>query len=706
MYCNKKNLRTAVKAKGKTKLALAVVAALQLPVSALAADVMLPRIDVVGEDAQDIKKIPGAVNIVTRQDMELLQPMSTEAALRNVPGVVIKPEEESAIVANIGIRGLSAADYKTLLLEDGVPVAPGLFVGNGRYYNPRIQRMESIEVLKGAASLRYGPNTIGGVINYKTKTPQPGVLLSGRVGSHGYQEATLEAGGLSPSGEALGGIVYTRASSDGFQDKDFEMQDLMIKGGMAIGDDQWLGVKFTHYDNDANISYRGLFLDAYRAGATFNPAPDDYFLTDRKSFDVNHEWSINADTTLNTLLYWSEMYRDYWRYGTVSGSPTVGTGEDTRWNFSDSLNGNNRAFDRLGLESRFNFKHGGFGINNEAEIGLRIMEEEMVDQTIAATRATPRTGTISKDVVDSATSYALFAQNRFLVNDQLAITPGLRVESYQQKRHDRRKTAAEGHSAKTSNTEVMPGIGATFQFTPVTQIYGGVYKAFGPALNSDALTGLEDQELEAERSVNAEIGIRGVSDRLSYEITAFRMDFDNQIIPANSNSDFQNTNGGKTLHQGLEAAIGFDFSNGFSLAANATYVPDAKFVGNRYEDDGVTISIPGGNRVTYTPELVANLTLAYQTGPLRTALSVNYVDEQFTDTANTEAIAENTSGFFTGKIDAYMTVDLTANYAFSKKFSVFGAVKNLADERYIASLRQGIYAGPERSFEVGAKYSF
>ena len=79
------------------------------------------------------------------------------------------------------------------------------------------------------------------------------------------------------------------------------MQDVMIKGGMAIGDDQWIGAKFTHYENDANISYRGVFLDAYKAGASFNPAPDDWFLTERDSFDINHEWAINADTTLPQL---------------------------------------------------------------------------------------------------------------------------------------------------------------------------------------------------------------------------------------------------------------------------------------------------------------------------------------------------------------------------------------------------------------------
>lgn len=680
---------------------IAVVAAVSMPVSANAAEIVLPRIDVVGDDAEARQRIPGAANVITKEQLELTQPLSTEAALKLVPGVVIKPEEESAIVANIGMRGLSAADYKTLILEDGVPVAPGLFVGNGRYYNPRIQRMEGIEVLKGAASLRYGPSTIGGVINYKTKTPEPGVALSGRVGSHGYKEATLEAGGVSPSGEALAGLLYTEARSDGFQDKGFDMKDLMVKGGMAIGDNQWLGAKFTHYKNDANISYRGIFLDAYKAGADFNPAPDDWFLTERDSFDINHEWTINADATLKTLLYWSEMNRDYWRYGTVSGSPTKIVGGLTQWNYSDKLAGNNRSFERVGVDSRLNLRHDNFGMRNETELGIRVMDEEMVDQKIGATRTSPRSGTLDADAVDSARSYALFLENRFIVTDRLAITPGVRVERYNQTRKDLKKN----ERADTANTEVLPGLGATFQLAPMAQLYGGVYKAFSPALNGDALEGLKDQKLEAERSTNYEIGVRGNNARLRYEVTAFRMEFDNQIIPANSNSDFQRTNGGKTLHQGLELAVGYDFANGFSVDANATYIPDAEFVGNRLKANR-TLDIPDGNRVTYAPEWVANLILAYRAGPLKTALSVNYVDSQYSDTANTRAIKESTSGFFTGRIQSYTTADLSASYDISKQFSVFGAVKNLTDERYIASLRQGIYAGPERSYEVGAKYRF
>ncbi|MFP5411174.1 MAG: TonB-dependent receptor family protein, partial [Gammaproteobacteria bacterium] len=376
-------------------LPLALAAALQSPTPAFAEERALPRIDVIVGGEEAIEKQPGSVAIVDSEQLARTQPLSTVDALRRVPGIHIAVEEETAVVANIGIRGLSAADYKSLILEDGVPVAPGLFVGNGRYYNPRIQRMDEIEVLKGAAALRYGPNTIGGVINYKTKDPIDGLAVSGRVGTHNYREATIEAGGATPSGEAQAGLMYTRASSDGFQGKGFEMQDLMVKAGMALGDNQWLGAKFTHYENDANISYRGLFLGEYNAGASYNPAPDDYFLTERTSFDINHMWEIRPGMNLNTVLYWSEMYRDYWRFAVDSAASTAAGS----WVYTDVVNGNNRAFDRVGLDSRLTFASTLFGVGGEAEIGVRVMQEEMADQGIAATRANPRTGAITTDRV-------------------------------------------------------------------------------------------------------------------------------------------------------------------------------------------------------------------------------------------------------------------------------------------------------------------
>lgn len=683
-------------------LALAMALALSgsvLPAIAGEEAKVLPKVVVVGTEEGDAERQPGAVAIVTEEELRIRQPRSTEEALRAVPGVAIKPEEESAIVANIGIRGLSSADYKTLILEDGVPIAPGLFVGNGRYYNPRIQRMETIEVLKGAASLRYGPSTIGGVINYITKQPEDGVQLEARAGSFNSREATLEVGGSTPSQEAQFGAFITHASSDGFMDKGYDMTDVMIKTGMALGDNQWLSLKYSDYDSEANISYRGVFLQAYKDGVDYNPAPDDYFISGRRALDLSHEWDISATAKLSTLIYGSETYRDYWRYGT-NNAASVAAG---RWIYTDSLNGNNRSFDRFGVDSRLKLQHQLFGMANEAEIGVRVMNESMADVTVAATRATPRTGTLSKDAVESADSLALYAQNRFVVSDRLAVTAGLRVESYEQT--SKNKRAATNNQADTSNTEVLPGLGATYQINPSLQAFASVYKAFSPALNSDALNGLEDQQLDAERSVNIETGLRGARDKVNYELTFFRMDFDNQIIPANSNSQFQRTNGGETLHQGFEAALGWDLGAGFSLNSSATYIPDAEFVGARRDANG-NITTPDGNRVTYVPEWVTNLSLEYKTGKLRTAISLHHTGEQYTDVQNTKPITESTSGFFTGQIDSYTLLDLSAVYEFSKDLSISASAKNLTDERYIASLRQGIYVGTERSLDVGVKLKF
>lgn len=676
----------------KTTVALAVAAVMQAPLVVHAESILLPRIDIIAGGENAIEQQPGSVSIVGPTQLQQIQPLSTEDALRTVPGVHIKGEEESGIVANIGIRGLSAADYKSLILEDGVPVAPGLFVGNGRYYNPRIQRMSEIEVLKGAAALRYGPNTIGGVVNYKTKDPIDGFAISGRVGSHQYRETNVEAGTQTPSGEAKVGLFYTRAESDGFQNKGFDMEDLMLKGGMQLGDKQWLGAKFTYHKNDANISYRGLFLGEYKAGAKYNPAPDDYFLTERKSFDLNHLWEINSDVSLSTLVYWSEMNRDYWRFA-VNNAASQAAG---RWVYTDSVAGNNRSFERVGLDSRLTVNHKTFGIGNQAEVGIRIMDEEMVDQQINATRANPRSGTISTDRVDSAVSYALFVQNRFDVTDRLSITPGLRIESYEQKRRDRRNSANDGRS---SNTEYLPGVGATYKLSAEAQLYGSVYKAFSPPLNSQSIVTGVDQQLDAERSNNVEVGVRGRSGNARYEVTAFQMDFDNQITPAISGG-LTNANAGSTMHRGMEAAFGYAWANGISLDANMTWIPTADY----REDRGG--GILRGNRLPYSPEWLANVTLAYTKGPLRTALIGRYVDEQYGDGDNSEPITGSGNAIWKGKLDSYYTVDLTASYDVSKQFRVFGAIKNLTDERYIASLRQGIYAGPERFFELGARYAF
>jgi Fe(3+) dicitrate transport protein len=671
----------------RSLLALSIAAAL-MPIATQAVEVPLPVIEVIGKREGAVKRQTGSVVILNREDLEILLPMSTEDALRRVPGINVKSEEETSIVANFGLRGLSASESKSLVLEDGVPIAPGLFIGNDRYFNPRIQRMERIEILKGSASLRYGPSTIGGVVNYQTKTPDDGVVVATRVGSFNTREASVEAGGRTDSGDAFGGVVLTHARSDGFMDKAYEMTDVLVKAGMAFGDRHKLGVKLSYHENDANISYRGLLLADYRAGADYNPAPDDFFLQDRVAFDVNHELTLSDNATLRTLVYWSDVSRDYWRYDV----DTPASNAAGRWVYRDTLTGNNRSFERYGLESRLTLTHELFGMDSEAEFGVRAMREASDDQRIRATRAADRTGINDRHINDSAESLAFYAQNRIVVNDRLAITPGLRVESYEQKQ----KILTQNNATEsTANTEWLPGIGGTFALTPDSQLYGGVYRAFSPASNGVALDGLTDQNLDGERSTNFELGVRGVLGAFNYDVAAFRMDFRNQVVTGNSDPNLSQSNAGKTLHQGVEIALGYELGAGFSVDSNLTYVPDSEFKSG--DNDG--------NRVPYAPKWLGNLALGYSNGDLRAALMAHHRGAQFGDPTNVRDIPANAAGgIWGGRIASYTVYDLTAQYRLTDQLSLFGAVKNLTDKRYITGLRQGIYVGPERSFEVGARY--
>jgi len=662
------------------------------------ADKILPRIEVIGEGETAISKQTGSVAVITKEAISLAQPLSTQDALKIVPGITVREEEGYGFIPNIGLRGLNPnRSQKLLVLEDGVPVAPSLFISNESYYSPRIERMEGIEVLKGAAGLRYGPTTIGGVINYQTKKPEDGVVVTGKVGSHGYQLLGLDAGGRSASGDAVGGISLVTSEGDGFRNNGFKMNDVVVKGGMALGDRQYLSAKFTHYSNDVNTSYVGLRPNEYRDTPTKNPATSDYFLSERNSFDINHEIELNANAKIKTLMYWSQLQRDYWRRPVDSRSANGTEFEACGQVGTYCMVGAARRFDMAGVDSRLFLNHNTFGLLNETELGVRVHTESRRNKTLSSTTdANARTGTLTADQDSKANSFALYGQNRFVVNDRLAITPGLRIESYTQKD----KNLLTSVAGKTNNTEFVPGVGATWQLTPQAQLFTGVFRGFSPAMLSQSIIGGVDQRLDAERSVNIEVGVRGKLENGHYELTAFQMDFSNQIVNQAASSGVTQTNAGQTLNQGLEGLLMMELGQGWSSDANFTYLPTANYNSNR---TGSTDNVYG-NRLPYAPELTTNLGLAYKRDALTTRLSGSYVSSQFSDAVNT--VTEDSSGRY-GRIPSYVVVNLSARYQLNPRTSLFAAVRNLGDKKYIASRNpDGIFPGAVRNFEVGMSYKF
>ncbi|MEY3207789.1 MAG: hypothetical protein RIS77_1163 [Pseudomonadota bacterium] len=660
----------------------------------MAKEIELPSINVIDRQEGEASSIPGAIDIISPEEMEMIQPASLQDALKIVPGVNARDEEGYGAIPNIGIRGLSPnRSTKVLILEDGAPIQPSLFLSNASYYSPPVERISSIEVLKGATGLRYGPNTIGGVINYQSKTPLKDGIVKGKLGSHGYRLLELEAGTSSEQKSMGGGINLITSEANGFRNNGYRMNDILVKGGMAIGQSQWLGLKLTRYENEINTSYVGLRPDEFIHTPTKNPAPDDQFLSNRTSFDINHELEIDTSTKLKTLMYWSQLERNFWRRD-VASKTRQGTSFVDCGGTAYCVTGRNRNFDMLGIDSRLFTNYQAFGIQNESEIGVRLHSETMSNKT-ERSNAGPRarTGVITGNENNDAKAVALYLQNRFLFTDQFAVTPGVRVESYRQNR----KNEMNGVQGQANNTELVPGIGATWQLAPELQLYSSFYKGFAPAMISAAISGDGvDQKLDAERSMNIEFGFRGQAQKWTYEGAAFRMDFSNQIVNQALSGGISKTNGGQSLHQGAEGALGYAITSAWSVLANATYIPVAEFKGGALG--------PIGNRIPYTPKLTGNLGLNYSKDGLKSFLNAYHVSSQYADSVNT--VEESNDGT-KGLIPSFTTLNWSFVYSPKRDIKLFGVVRNLFDKKFISGRSpDGIFPGAERNFELGLAYQF
>jgi Fe(3+) dicitrate transport protein len=127
-----------------------------------------PVVVVIGRKA-DLSTIPGSGTIITQSILDESHVFSVNEALRKVPGVFARDEEGIGLRPNIGIRGLNPTrSSKLLLLEDGIPLAYAPYGDNASYYHPPVNRFDRIEILKGSSQILFGPQTLGGVINYIT----------------------------------------------------------------------------------------------------------------------------------------------------------------------------------------------------------------------------------------------------------------------------------------------------------------------------------------------------------------------------------------------------------------------------------------------------------------------------------------------------------------------------------------------------------
>ena len=249
-----------------------------------------------------------------------------------------------------------------------------------------------------------------------------------------------------------------------------------------------------------------------------------------------------------------------------------------------------------------------------------------------------------------------------------------------------------------------------------TNVFAGIHRGFAPPRIKDAISSTGTAyELDAEWSWNYEIGIRtSPFASLDVELTAYTMDFENQIIPVSESSGGIGTglvNGGSTLHQGVELGTTFRSKDWkpsrYHVEIQLTASHNVStFNTDRYismNDERVNIN---GNSTPYAPEWYASGSLYINTPfHLQISTQLHHTGSQFADQLNT---VRPTADGRIGKIEAFQTIDLGFKYRLEKqRLSFRTCMKNLTDERYITSRRpQGIRVGLPRMLFVGFDLQF
>ncbi len=677
------------------------------------------EIVVVGSRA-DLLHIPGSGATIETEDLERSRVLSVNEALRQVAGVFPREEEGLGIRPNIGVRGLSPIrSSKVLLLEDGLPVTYGPYGDNATYSHPPIRRFERIEILKGASQIRFGPNTVGGVVNYITPaapTEFEAAFLAA-AGTNGYAELDALLGG-----EVAGFRLLGHANSTAFDgvraNHDFEFNDFFFKVERTFAPDHELSARIGLMRENSQVSYSGLTLAEYLADPYANPFPNDRFETERFTTAITHSWSVSDRLRVTTSAYSLWFDRDWWRQSSNSSQRPNDSSDPlcasmANLNTTCGTEGRLREYNQYGLETRLNWQTAPLGAPTNVEAGVRWHTERQNRLQINADAPNGRAPGVSVNggTPERQLRYAE-AWSGFITGQidfgRFALSPGVRVESIEYERVN----LLTGARGQTDLTEVIPGLGANFDLADDLVVYAGVHRGFAPPRVEDAVTnagGVVD--LGAEESVNWELGLRGTpTPGVDIDIAAFRMDFENQIVPASvaGGVGATLTSAGETRHSGIEASLRGSLRDMGAMDANdvyfrtaLTWVAEAEFVGTRFSNisgfSGVSVS---GNRLPYAPEWIASAALGYARGDwLTLQAEVQYTGEMFTDDLNAVAATANGQR---GLIEDATTWNFTANVTpGGGDATFFFTVKNAFDEVYIVDRARGILSGAPQLWQVG-----
>jgi len=655
------------------------------------ANVTLPEITVtVTRTAEPVFRIPAAIDVVDRRELNGAQStLGLDESLNNLPGVYVANRYNYSLDQRLAIRGAgSRANFGVRgvkVVLDGVPQT--LPDGQSQLTNVDFGNLQRIEVLRGASSSLYG-NASGGVLNL-TSEPAAAGTFSQSLRAEGGSFGLFRIQGRSSArrGAASGTLSLSHTSIEGFRQlSKTRFTQLNLGGDVVLGSATSLGLRFGYTDAPQAQNPGALNANEVRAnpdsaaGNNILRKADKVVSQGQLSLALTHHTGRGGVTATAFGIIRNLRAPQAIPPSTGTQGPAVGT-----------ISTIDRAVGGL----RFSTEQHVGGAERAPRITVGVDLQRMQDDRALYRAVAAVQDTSLLDQRETVTEVGPFAQLRWSPSSDIEIVTGARYDAV--------KFSVDGHhltdGTDNSGSRTMSAFSANAGISYLRDRRLSPYVNLSTAFETPTTTELANQpnstggfnsQLDPQRTVNYEVGARGVLGPVTYSVAGFVGRVRNAIVQYREVSGRGYfANAGRLKNDGIELGLSARLADQLRLFTAYTY---SNFRYGQYRIvNGATTDTLDGKQLPGIPK--AFIRVGLRAGPARgVTLDVDHTMSAavFADDKNTlyvngwgKGSATTLNGIGLGVTNLRLSWEGRSGGAWLRPFL---GVNNLWDRTYISSL--------------------
>jgi len=566
------------------------------------------------EQNQSLRKVPAAINQITRSRLERFSNTNILPALNSTPGV--RMEERSPGSYRMNIRGSTLRSpfgvRNVKVYWDEIPFTdPGgnTYLNQLGHYN-----FNSIEIIKGPAGSLYGAGTGGAIlINSNVAQPEPGLMANLSYGSYDHSNVNVQFNQGSDNFRNV--FTYSHQQSHGYRDHTSMRREVATwRTQISSGKKESLHFNFLYgdlfYETPGALTKAEYKKDprAARPAAGAFPSADG-----AKAAIYQKTWLGGFNNHYKFNKHFENSFIFYGAYSKIK-NPTFRNYEA-------------RNEPHFGGRTVFTWKPSAVNDKVSVIFGGEAQKGYFNIHTYQNANGKPTTTLTNDDVRNGI--WSIFGQADFRLKYDINVTAGLSINKSSIK-IKRLSIPSLPEQKRSYKNEAAPRLAISKKIVADLYLYASVAKGFSPPTVAEVLpsTSVISTGLNAEHGISYEVGFKSswLQRRLYAEVNAFDYRLKNAIVQRRdaTNGDYF-INAGSTKQRGIESQISYlllqrnSFVNTariwFSYTWNNFTYRDFKQLTNDYSGKKLPSvaknTVASGLDISTRPGIYINLTYYY-----------------------------------------------------------------------------------------------